>query len=190
MFRMHLTYNDLVVYDTGEMQPDTDKIKKIKTLACENFEDSVSEHYIRNNVNGGTYIYRMGTEELIHTCPVVVKYDKATFGDAKWLKCSGLFMCPEWPAYFKHLLVLDVMHGNDVIKHKQCRIEPAIGIADNSCEHKVFTLDHLEIGRWGPVYYFVKIPADIQDGDEIKVYIWNICKKPMNIDNICLDLYK
>ncbi len=43
-FNMHLRYNDLVVKDIWAWQPDTNRITRLSTLACENFGNPVSYH--------------------------------------------------------------------------------------------------------------------------------------------------
>ena len=106
LFRMQLHYNDLVVHDIAEKQPDTTKLTRIGTIGYQDFDDSVSDHFVRDNVPGSKYVYKMQDEEFREA--FVVPYSKELFKNAKWFKCSGRFMYPEKPGYFKHVFVLDM----------------------------------------------------------------------------------
>jgi hypothetical protein len=190
LFRMHLTYNDLVVNDNGQIQPDTNKIHKIATLGCENFEDSVSDRYVKDPIKKQGYVYHMLNEEFMPNNAVSLVYNKQKFKGGKWLKASGMFMCPgEYLEYFRHLLVVSIGPEDKFLDYRKCAIESKIGISDNSCAHKDLLLSHYELNKWGKVYFFVKIPSDIQDGDAIKLFIWNIGHREMYMDDVCLELY-
>ena len=185
LFRMHLGYNDLVARDVAEPQPAEKKIKRICTLACKTFDDSTSDHLIKDTTGASRYVYRMGEEEYGDV--VMVKYSRAQFGEAKWFKCSGKFMYTQAPDYFKHLLVLDIPNK----LWKSCKIENKINGGDSSFyKMNDVKLEYSQVNKWGYVYYYVRVPAGLQDGDDIKLFVWNIGKRPLYMDDICLELYK
>jgi hypothetical protein len=190
MFRTHLRYNDLVVHDNGIIQPDQKRIQKLATLACENYEDSLSHHYVRDPSGASRYVYHMEDSEEYLPKFISIKYDKQKFGGARWLKCSGVFMCPKGYIYFNHLLVLNINRGDERLLWKACRIDDKIGLAEDSCSYKEVNLVHDEINKWGGVYFFVDIPKNIADGDIITLDIWNMGKQEMYMDNMCLETYK
>jgi len=183
LFRMHLTYNDLVVRDAWEWQPDTTKITKTGNLFCENYTDSVSNNYERSNTFSGAFIYHMRHEDYAEG--LKVRYDKEKFNGAKWLKCSGLFMYPDYPDYFKHLLVVEI---KDKL-WRRCKIENKIYTGGINAQTEL-THEHSEPNVWGNVYFFVKVPKNIQDGDSIRLFIWNTGHRDLFIKNMCLELYK
>jgi hypothetical protein len=182
MFRTHLKYNDLVVNDIAEWQPDTAKIVKVATLDCQHFDDSLSPHYVRQNADGTKFLYELRDEEIQES--IVVHYDRKKFDGAKWFKCSGRFMYPEKSGYAKHLMVLDVQAK----KWTGCQIENKIGPWDSDTEHK--DIFYQKPGTWGTVYYFVKIPPDLEDGHMIKMFIWSVGRQNLFMDDLCLELYK
>jgi hypothetical protein len=189
LYRTTLQYKDLVVMDIGEKQPDETKLQKLATLRCENYEDSVSDRYIKDTTGKSRFIYFMAEDEH-HPNTIAIKYSKQLFKDAKWFKCSGRFMYTNYPgAYYQHLLVLSVKQRNDYIKWKGLKINGKIGIADSTCGHEI-NFGHFDLNRWGYVYYFVRIPGDIEEGDLVELDLWNIGKQNIYIDDICLELYK
>ena len=184
LFRMHLRYNDLVVKDTWAWQPDTADIRKTGTLGCENYGDSTSEHYVKDTLFGGRFVYKMQRED--HHQSVSVVYDKKLFENARWFKCSGMFMYPQPPGYYKHLLVIS--SGNKL--WRACTIENKIDYWDKNTDRDELRLDHFKTGEWGYVYYFVKIPKNLQKGDSIKLSIDNTDRLELYLSNVCLELYK
>ncbi len=93
-------------------------------------------------------------------------------------------MYPQPPGYYRHLLVISC--GDKL--WRGCTIENKIG--DWSVAGQDIRLDHFEVNKWGYVYYFIKIPKTLQDGDIIKLSILNTDKLDLYMDNICLELYQ
>ncbi len=166
-FKMHLDYNDLVVKDIWTWQPDTSRLTKVGTLACKHFGDTASFH----------------TADSAYTL-ISLPYSKELFKDATWIKCSGRFMYPQPPGYYRHLLVVSC--GSKL--WRGCTIENKIGDWRTTGEN--VRLDHFETNKWGDMYYYVRIRPALQDGDTIKLSIANTDKLPLYIDNVCLELYK
>jgi Dolichyl-phosphate-mannose-protein mannosyltransferase len=189
LFHDQITYNDLVVNDTKATQPDTSRLTHIATLLCESYNDSLSDRFVRQQAGNG-FAYLMKDEEH-HPYAVKVKYNKALFNGAIWVRCSGDFMCPFGPEYYRHLLVYGVERKGYFLTWIGCTIENKIGLTNNPCDHKQgLRIDHYETNRWGHVSFYGKIPKNIQEGDEVTIDLWNICKTQIYLDNICLDIYK
>lgn len=184
-FRTKMRYNDLVVFDVARWQPDTSKIVKTATLACNFYEDSLDEHYEIDGSHRGTKrLYHMkASDEWANG--VLVSYNKQQFGDAKWIKCIGKFMCPVFPNSYNHKFVLQMGEK----KGSYCTIENKIGVHDTDINDTV-TFYHLRIEDWGTVSYFVRIPKNLQDGDLLSLYVWNQGRQHMYIDDVCMELYK
>ncbi len=168
LFRTHLTYNDLVVKDTWEWQPDTAKIQKRATLACQNYADT---------------IYHMHSEDYAEA--PLVTYDAQKFKGARWLKCSGTFMYPGYPDYYKHMLVIEV---KDKL-WRACKIENKIYSSGINTQ-TVLTHEHSEPGVWGNVYFFIRIPRNMKDGDKIRLFVWNTGHRELFVKSLCVELYK
>ncbi len=186
LFRMKLEYKDLIVKDIGEVQPDSNKLTKLRTLACENYEDSVSDHFIHDTIGGSKYFYHMKDQDYIEVA--VIKYDKQKFKNARWFKCSGRFMCPQYPDYYKHILVLDI---NDKKKlWRGCNIENKIEDTTNSREHSDLSFNQCVINKWGYICYFARVPCNLKNGDVIKLIMWITNKTDIYMDDLCLELYQ
>jgi hypothetical protein len=184
LFRTHLKYNDLVAWDLAERQPDSSKLTKLCTLACNNYDDSVSGHFVRDTIFGGKYKYHIQNDE--RTVIVDLEYDAQKFKGAKWIKCSGKFMYLVRPDYNKHLFVFEI---TDKI-WKGCKIENKIAYRTIDTGKQRITLEYCEPERWGYVSYYTKVPRHIKDGSRVKLYIWSIAKTDLYMDDVCLELYK
>lgn len=193
LFRNSIGYDDLVMNDIGMKQPDTSKLVKIAVLAEDHFDDSTSEHYVRNTAENpeSKFCYRMTDDEY---APNIfrIPYDKKLFKEAKWFKCSGRFMVNVWPAYRRHIMCLSVSRNGKSTMWVGCNIDNKIGLLNNECGHanKNLKLDHFEYQRWGRVSFFVKVPSDLREGDTVEFLIWNLFKQEMAVDDIKLELYR
>jgi len=178
-FRNHLTYNDLVVCDVKERQPEHNKLTKLQTLACENYNDSLSDHFVKDTILNSGYFYQMENDQ--YSPDLSVAYNNEQFKDAKWLKCCGKFMYPQKPGNSMHLLVLDIPGK----LWRSCRIENKINDS-----LKNYSLDHSETNKWGYVYFYIRIPENMKSGDVIKLYVWNFPQTELFVDDLCLELYE
>ncbi len=70
---------------------------------------------------------------------------------------------------------------------KGCEIDNKIGGWENDDDRR---LRYNKPGQWGVVSFFVKVPDGLTDGDVMKVYIWDLGKSELYIDDVCLELYK
>jgi hypothetical protein len=190
LFRNSITYNDLVLADIGEFQPDEKNLTKIATLKCLNFDDSLSDHYIRNGLPDSKYVYRFVPGQEFQDEKLKIVYSKAVFKDAVWLKCSGRFLFRLWPSSHWHALVVNFSRGDKSLKWVGCGIDNKIGLAGRTGVLDGVKLDHFEYLKWAPVYFFTKIPRNIRDGDTIEMNIWDITKDGMDVDDLCIELYK
>lgn len=193
LYRNDINYNDLVVFDLPEFQPDTNKITKVADLYTEHFSDSLDANYEPEIETGAKYVYRLPKDMEYLPKPIKLKYSKAVFKDAEWFKCSGRFRFHEWPEYRSHLLTLIVKRADgDLMKWAGVNIDNKVGILPPRCLHKPeeITFYHFENDRWGNVHYFARVPKGMKDGDDVELGIWNLSKSEMFVDSIKLELYK
>lgn len=180
MFRMNLHYNDAVVKDIWEFQPDTSRLRKVASLISERFNDPVSTSYVGDTTAHSGFVYHLRSDESEKIFFTI--YNRDTFSGARWIKCSGKFMYPHLPDYFKHLLVIQAGHN----AWRGCKIENKIrdwDRADNG------PLDHNEAHRWGTVSFFVRVPKNLADGDTIKLMVWNTGRQELYMDDISMELF-
>jgi hypothetical protein len=187
-----LRYNDMVVFDIPEFQPDESKLQWVATLGVQHFSDSVDSHYEPEVETGAKYVYRMADGEEYLPVPIKLKYSKEQFKDARWFKCSGRFRFHTWPAYRRHVLVLSANRDGEALKWTGVTIDNKIGMQPPLCDHdrEHIDLNHYDNDRWGYVHYYTRIPRDMRDGDNIELGIWNISKSEMFIDSMKLEIYK
>ncbi len=178
-FRDKLTYDDLIVNDVGEWQPAPSSISLMRTLACNNFNDSTSVQYVRDTVMKGGYVYQMRHED--YSPELSLRYNHEQYKGARWLKCSGRFMYPFVPDYFKHFLVLDIPGK----AWKGCKIENKTDSASGN-----YSLNYYKTGQWGYVYFYTRIPAGMKDGDVIKLFVWNYARTDIYMDDLKVELYR
>lgn len=194
LFKSKLTYEDLLVADLGQFQPDTGKLKKMATLAINDFDTAKDEHYVPDPNDSTGYVYHVKDGEEYFADKIKIVYRTADFEGAKWLKCSGRFMRPQFANNNPHYFIFGVQdEKNEYVVWKACVIDNKIGLADNSCAHAStgdFTLKHTEYGLWGEVYFYVKMPDNLQDGQVISLDIWNTGKVQFYLDDFKLELYK
>ena len=191
-----LTYEDLVIRDNGIFQPTPEKLQKIGMLRYHSFDDSLTDRYVPDTSERGTrvgHFYRMGEEEWL---PDGVKINLLARIDslksARWVRVSGRFLCTQWPGYYKHHLFFIINRDRKEILTARCQIINKIGISDRSCPHAdtLFTVDHEEVRRWGHVFFYVPLPKDLRDGDEIGFDIWNPGHQEILLDDLTLELYR
>ena len=194
LFNKNVTYRTLVSWDLSEYQPDEKGLTKIATLICQNFNTPSSDHYVQAPNDSGGYIYHMWDGEEYFPDEVSITYKKGMFRNAQWIKCSAEFMYTDYADQnIPRIFVLGILDKNGNFKTwKGCKIDNKIGISDSSCSHNgdKLMLQHYEYWRWSPIYFFTKIPDNIEEGDIIKLGIWNMNKKQLFFDNFCIELYK
>ena len=185
LYRTRLRYKDLVVRDLGIRQPEEKSLTKLAVLGSLDYEDSVSTGHYKDTMGRTGRFFGMGREEYYRSFSV--PYTKSIFSDARWLKCSGYYMYPEYADYCKHLVVIE-MSGK---QWTSVKVENKVGewAADGTTQRRVVQ-DYQQVGTWGYVTFFVPIPKNLEDGDKISMLLWNTGKRPLFMDDLRLELYK
>lgn len=192
IYKSKMNYENLLEYDLGEFQPDQDKLVKVTTLGVNDFDDTLSDHYV-SDPEGPGYIYQMQHGEEYAPAELTVKYSNEVFNGAQWLRCSGRFMVTEYAKDKPHIFVLTVLNNNgDLIKWSGCKLDNKIGIADSSCEHAggAYSYFHAEYWLWSDVYFYTRIPDNIEEGNTLRLNMWNISKEQIFMDDFKIELYR
>lgn len=190
LYRLTPTYKDLVAKDLAQRQPNEDRLQKLLTLECRTNEDSTTEHFVRDSSNRSLFVYAMRADEEYYPGGIKVTYDPGKFHGAKWVKCSGRFLCPMPYDYYRHIMTFEIKNGRGRQWWWGCKIDNKIGLTDPGAKETSFRLTHREVNKWGYVYCYIRMPTSIRKGDELVLNIWNIGKMPMLIDDLCMELYK
>jgi uncharacterized protein YjeT (DUF2065 family) len=182
LFRYRLNYNDLVVYDVGHPQPDPDKLKLVRSLPCSVPSDTLNG--VEKDRTGAIYYPVKREEYPPFQIEMIYQKDMNTIC---WAKCSGIFYAPEVveDIYRNMLLVFDIRRGNEFTHWESMRINNKIGMTGKSN----LRLFRPIAGEWGEAYYYARVPDNLQEGDVMRVMIWNIGHNQMWIKELCLDFY-
>lgn len=194
MFKSRVTYNDMLAYDLAEPQPDISTLCFVDTLAKEEFNIPADEHFVKDPADSTGFVYHIFDGEEFGKDRIEINYNKRVFGEASWLRCSARVMYTDFPGDGYQFLALGIEGTNGKNKKwKGCRIADKVGIADNSCSHAdsdSLLFEHYEYGRWTDIYFFTKLPPDIENGDLIYFHVWNMNKKRLFVDNLKVELYR
>lgn len=181
LFKSRLNYNDLVVMDIGERQPDASELLERKSFAEINPYDSAQQ---KDHI-------RISEQEEF--APVSLQYfTTANDNSTKYIKVSGVFNAPEqiYDWYRYHLLVLTVTRKSEVLLWKAIKINNKIGLADSSClKHPHIDLRHSDTNQWGPVHFYAALSFKLRPGDEVKAIVWNMARKPLLNKSLKLELF-
>lgn len=181
LFKPKLSYNDLVVFDCGDKQP-----KERPSTAL------LSKHELPLADTGlQTAFLQLNYEDEF--LPAAIEH-RATANESqtKWMRISGLFNSPEmvYDLYKNHLLVVTITRGDKVVLWESVKINNKIGLADSSCLlHTRVQLRHYDVDQWGPVHFYASPAGGLQEGDLVKVYIWNIGRRPLRVKQLKLELF-
>lgn len=189
LFRYHLTYDDLVVWDTGTPQPDSAKLKGGLVYHPDSSDTLFKDHF---TTEPGSFepLYLMQEGQEFHSLFVEKKFGATDGKGAKWLLLSGKFKIlePEYDIYKNHVLVVSICRGDEVILWEGIRINNKIGLKeDRNLEPKIFMMRD---GFWGYVSFFIRLPEGMQDSDKIRLDIWNLDKKPLLISDLGMQFYR
>lgn len=194
LFKNTLSYEDMLVADLDHFQPDTSKLINIGTLAYKDFNTPLDDHYVPGQSDSTKYVYHVKNGEEYFSDKVMLVYKKTDFSGVKWLKCSGRFMRPESKDFNPQFLIFGVQDANNnYVYWKPCKIGNKIGLVNNECSHarvNDYTLEHTEYNLWGQVYFYIKMPEEISDGQVISLDIWNTGKQDLYLDDFRIELYK
>jgi len=174
LFKKNLNYQDLVVLDVEEKQPDENKLTRSILLARKPFDEQPDG------------ILKVQDAEYPDVA-LVDTLDKPIIAGKTYVKVSLRCNSPEAQRdmYRNQLLVLEIKRGDKSIVWKSIRINNKIG--KDTLKSGIHLLDIFN-GIWGQVYYYIKIPKEVKPGDRIHAGIWNLPRGPLWIDDIQLDL--
>ena len=185
LFKPKIDYKDLVVFDIGELQPDSSSLTLVTSLGCAHFDDSVSSHYVKDTITGKGYFYSMNGDEFADE-KVSVKYSAALFKDARWVRCSGRFMYAQSPNTTRHMIAF----GVEDIKWSGCKLDNKAGLRCGNAKDKVVNIFRFECFCWDSVVFWVKLPHHIPEGKQIALFAWNWPRNDLYVDDLCMELYK
>jgi hypothetical protein len=185
---LHGSLNSLRAYDSKEFQADTNKIKFVKRLIFDGFEDTQIYSDTRDSilVYKGKYSnfdlgeFPMQTKR-IKAGPDIKPNDWLLIGIHAYMKGEHRL----WARDQCMILVLEIFdEQQNKIKGASVKLSSYIG----NDTYSIWSAG--EIDQWGEASFFIKIPKGIQPNWEIKGEIFNPHGQKVFLDNFYLDLYR
>ncbi len=162
-----LDYNNLVAFDSNELQPSTPPDRLI--LLRENtFEDTTNHqnntHFVKEPVKTGQLAYLIPPEGYAPDFKISVK----ELGGSKMVKATLSAYATDdnfYDIWHKCILIVSFSRGDKNLKWVQIRLENKLGQSS-----KIFA------GKtriWGDIQFYVKTPSDLRETDELQVKVLN-----------------
>lgn len=185
-FRYNLKYDDLVVNDIGEKQPDPAKLKPIGSKIYAPLSDTMKNV---TKDSSGTFIYNVPPEEEITPLQMRITYHEKSMKNVHWIKGSGLFRTVDWADIWTcQAFVFTVERKTETIKWKGVRINNKIGrMHTNLAGSRIY---EYKVNEWGEVSFYTALPDDIEEGDEIVMKITNSGKNTMQAKNVYIQMFE
>ncbi len=182
--KTQLGYDELVTYDSGETQPDTNEILYIRDLYFDNFEDSLSANYTPTEVKNGHFGFKL--DAATQLSPTLWKEVKE-LGIKKhtWIRASAWCMRKYDGFSFGSTANIIVSFGRKDKSYKKRVIR-----IDNKTGNDGYSLWGGRGNAWDKVSFFVKTPSDIQLNDVLKVYVWNVTQNPIYLDDLTVEMWE
>jgi len=191
LFKSKPDYNDLVLWDTGIPQPDARQLSALLPGSCATLEVIANDPHFLADSTGATVFRMVRGEEY---APVAVTSDLDSPGgvETRWIRCSGRFRTedPEYDIYQNHLMVLQLRRGDSIIAWHGVRINNKTGLLEQPPTGGEAGLFRFRHGITGKVAYFVPLPEGALPGDMLRLDVWNISRKPIEISALCLEAFK
>lgn len=178
-----LNYQDLIHYDSNELQPDTNQYFKEKTLHFNSFEDSLDEHFQKKIIKKGNFAYKLKKEktyspDFVSTLGEISATSGQYFRISTW--CYKETKEPSW--WSMSTLVGHFEQDGKINKYTYTRI-------GNKLQNRNLSLWGGLAGVWDEVILFIKIPDNSKPKDIFKAYIQNTNGHPVYIDNFKVELW-
>lgn len=180
--RQETTYEDIVRADAGR-QPDYDKQQVVITLKAMDFEDTHLNFIATDERDTNNHFLRVPQGEECPRFNFYWLYNATKARPKQWLRISGQFLTKSgWTdTYTSQDLRFEVAKRGTWVN---CRIPNKIG---REREHGI-TLHSAVTNQWGEVFFYARIPSNIEEGDSIKVVVHNNSKEELWMDDLKLEL--
>lgn len=179
-----LNYLDLVTFDTGETQPDTSKIRLVKELYYNDFEDSLSVNYITTDVKNGTYSFMLDNATF-YSPGLASEWKDLNISGGKWIKASVWCLRKYTGNDLGQTSNLTISFEKDGVPFKWINTR-----LDNKTGNTNYNLWGGAPNVWEQVYFWSKIPADMQSNQVLKVYVWNGSSNQIFLDDLRVELWE
>ena len=179
--KTELNYLDLVAYDSGEIQPNSNAISLIDTLHTNYFEDSSSSQYTPKHVYQGAYSYALDRKTAYSpTYKKMISKMDLKGGDWIHVSVQCMRLHDSLDIYGMSKLVAEFGPSG---KWRGVGLENKPGNHSNSIwggKPKV----------WGEVFFWVQVPNDFNENTYFQCFVWNASGPVIYIDTLQVELWR
>ena len=183
--RSYSTHSSLVANMCNEHDAPSSAVK-ISDLYENNFEDSISTNFVSKPVFKGKYCYRIDKEFYLNT---EFNIGKSNIKAKDFMKISINAFFHEKDHEYNHFLIpmigcAFVKSDGKEYKSRPLRISSFIG-------NKNFNFWHTgNAEEWGEAYFYVKVPKNIENTDNVRIFISNRNKRVIFLDDLKVELWR
>lgn len=178
-----LDYQDLVHYESNELQPDLKKYVKVSELYANSFEDSLDVNHQKEFVNSGTFAYKL-TKEQTYSPGLTTTLSDINAQPGQYIKISAwCYKQTKEPSWWRMTTMVGYFEKEGKIKKYR---QTWIG---NKIQNRFMSLWGGQAGVWGEVVFFVKVPTNSKPTDTFKAFIHNTNGNPVYIDDFKVELW-
>lgn len=174
----------LIAYDSGEQQPDSNRLYYKKNIYTQDFEDSISSNYITRISHSGKYVYELHNGYIPEFSLQATQSDISPLDYLKisaWVYCEQL----QYNHYKQAVLIVAFKHLAKNIRWRSLRLQTKISNNEYSIWHAGKT------HQWQYVYFYVQVPHRFKaEEDVLKVFAWNPSDVPIILDDIKVEHWK
>jgi hypothetical protein len=186
--KTEMEYLDLVVYDTGEPQPDPDAIQKSRVLYADDFEQLADTTLFGEKAFAGKRSLRIeGSSDSKLKEQVFWKKKIGDLGlkRGQWVRVSAQVYVTGRPKrmYEGNYLTCRFMRNNKSRKSRNLRLDSKPG-------NDPVNLWGGQTNTWGEAYYWVKVPPFLKADDELQVGFEGLNAKTIYLDNLSVEVWE
>lgn len=177
-----------VTWESQEYQPDEQNLYKIRTLAENNFEDSLMTAFVSDLQHSGRFSLRMHESDSFPLCQIAIPEDLKA-GD--WLKISiwGFVRNNEqtWSQEDRMRLVAGIpWRQGRHLRFRQREIQ--ISTHFDNTEYHIWSNGKSQV--WGEAAFFIKIPKGVDATRKIRVFLHNPRRQRITVDDLTVSWWR
>ncbi len=185
--KTQMDYLDLVVYDTGEPQPDTSNVRRSRVLHFDDYEQLADTTLFGEKPFAGKRSLRIEGSENKLKQQVFWKGKIGELGlkRGQWIKVSAQVYLTDRPKrmYEGNYLTCRFMRGKKSRKSRNLRLDSKPG-------NKPVGIWGGLANVWGEAYYWVKVPPFLKADDELHIGYEGLNAKAVYMDNLSVEVWE
>ena len=178
-----LDYQDLVHYESNELQPNLEKYAKVAEVYANTFEDSLDANYQSAIVHDGNFAFKL-TKEKTYSPGLSATLQELNAQPGQYFRISAwCFKETKEPSWWRMSTMVGYFERDgNLHKYNHTWI-------GNKLKNRWMSLWDGQAGVWDEVVFFVKVPKGSKESDIFKAFIQNSNGYPVYVDNLKVELW-